>query len=116
MGSLGHSLECSIFAGSLAGVASGGIVLYLYLLAPDVLLDHFGILNYILADTHLLLYNRALLHNDLFLADRDDNLILADLCLLSCALHGHPLDGDLFMPCGDLYVLAGGPYTLANPY
>src|SRR5215218_7418132 len=57
--------------------APGGLVVYVYFLAPYVLLDHLGILNHVLADAHLFLGNGALLHNNLFLSHGDAYLVLA---------------------------------------
>src|SRR5919107_412341 len=75
LSSLGPSMECSIFAGSLAGAASGGIVLYLYLLAPYVLLDDLGAFDHVLADADLFLGHRALANDDLFFGHRHDHLV-----------------------------------------
>src|SRR5215213_795112 len=93
-----------------------GFVLYLHLLAPYVLLDYLRVFHNFLADTHLFLEDRALVHNDLFLGYRHHDLVLADLGLGSFALYGYPLDAYLFAPCGDLYVLAVCTHALSDPY
>src|SRR5215217_4649954 len=70
-----------------------GSVLYVYLLAPYVLLDN------------------------LVLGHRHSDLVLADLCLRSLsALDRHPLHADLFVSGGHPYLLAVGSNILANPH
>src|SRR5829696_5080510 len=107
-------MECSIFAGGLAGAAVGGIVLYLYLLAPYVLLDDLGVLHHVLADADLFLDHRALANDDLFFGHRHDDLVVAYLGLRGLALDGNPLHADLFVAGGHLYLLAVGSHALAN--
>src|ERR687897_563303 len=93
-----------------------GFVLYLYLLAPYVLLDYLPLFHNVLADAHLFLEDRALVHNDLFLGYRYHDLVVSDLGLRGLALYGHPLHADLFVPCGHLYALAVGSHALTDPY
>src|SRR5919112_6309909 len=93
-----------------------GFVLYLYLLAPYVLLDYLSVFHNVLADAHLFLDHWALVHNDLFLCHRHHDLVLTDLGLRSLALYGDPLDAYLFVPCGYLYALAVGSHALTDPY
>src|SRR5919112_6541128 len=83
-----------------------GFILYLDLLAPYVLLDYLSVFYNVLADAHLFLEDRALVHNDLFLGYRHHYLVLADLGLRGLTLYGHPFDPYLFVPCGHLYALA----------
>src|SRR5215208_6683587 len=101
---------------SLGAAALLGFVLYLYLLAPYVLLDDLRVLYNVLADAHLFLDHRALVHNDLFLGHRHHDLVLTDLGLRSLALYGHPLDAYLFVPCGHLYALVVCSHALSDPY
>src|SRR5215217_297447 len=86
-------------AEGLPGAAVGGVVLYLYLLAPYVLLDDLGVLHHVLADADLFLDHRALANDDLFFGHRHDDLVLTNLDLRCFTLDGHALYGDLFMPC-----------------
>src|SRR5215213_3605865 len=99
-----------------AAAAPLGFVLYLDLLAPYVLLDNLRVFHNFLADAHLFLEDRALVHNDLFLGYRHHDLVLADLGLRGLALYGHPFDAYLFVPCGHLYALVVGSHTLSDPY
>src|SRR5215208_7233511 len=99
----------------LLPTAPFGLVLYLYFLAPYVLLDNLRVLNNVLADTDLFLYDRALLHNDLFLYDRYNDLVLADLSLRSLSGERHPLHVHLFPLDGHLYLLMLGADSLAHP-
>src|SRR5215213_6030783 len=102
---------------SLGAAALLGFVLYLYLLAPYVLLDDLRVLYNVLADAHLFLDHRALVHNDLFLGHRYNDLVLTDLGLCCClALYGHPLDAYLLVAGGNLYVLVVGSHALSDPY
>ena len=64
-----------------APAAPLGFVLYLDLLAPYVLLDYLRVFHNFLADAHLFLEDRALVHNDLFLGHRHHDLVLTDLGL-----------------------------------
>src|SRR5215218_8204950 len=107
-------MECSIFAGGLAGAAVGGIVLYVYLLAPYVLLDDLGVLHHVLADADLFLGHGALAHDDLFLGHRHHDLVLADLGFGGLALYRHPLHAHLFVAGGNLYLLAVGSHALTD--
>src|SRR5918997_3648605 len=75
----------------LEAAAALGVVLYLYLLAPDVLLDDLGVLHHVLADADLFLGHGALTDDDLFLGDGHGDLVLADLGLRSLAGDRHPL-------------------------
>src|SRR5215207_4541903 len=94
-----------------------GSVLYLYLLAPDVLLDYLLVLDGVLADPYLFLDYRAFLDDDLILGHRHRDLVLADLCLRSFpALDWHPLYADLLVSGGHPYLLALGSNILANPH
>src|SRR5918994_1607236 len=87
--------------------APGGLVVYVDLLAPDVLLYHLGVLDDVLADSHLFLGHGALLHHDLFLSHGDAYLVLAYLGLGGCALReGYPLHGDLLVAGGHFDALA----------
>src|SRR5215212_2464203 len=98
--------------------APSGLVLDVYLLAPDILFDNMGVLDHVLADAHLFLDNRALLHHDLFLGDGDAHLDVADLGLRSLPLNRDTVDGDLFVAGGYLHALAAGPdvfWTLTSP-
>src|ERR687890_1210127 len=78
------------------------VVLYVYLLTPDVLLDYFVVLDHVLADPNLLLDHRTLLDDDLLLGDRHSDLVLANLCLrgLPAPLDRHPLHADLLVSGG----------------
>src|SRR5215212_6414340 len=97
--------------------APGGLVVYLDLLAPDVLLHDLGVLDHVLADADLFLGHGALLHDDLFLGYRDPDLLLAYLGLCCGSLrHRHTFDGDLLVAGRDLYLLAVGPDALADAY
>ena len=73
--------EVSVERVPLEAAAPLGFVLYLDLLAPYVLLDYLSLFHNVLADAHLFLEDRALVHNDLFLGYRYHDLILADLGL-----------------------------------
>src|SRR5215216_5211198 len=99
---------------SLGAAALLGFVLYLYLLAPYVLLDDLRVLYNVLADAHLFLDHRALVHNDLFLGHRHHDLVLTDLGLRSLAFYGHPLHAYLLVASRDLYVLAVCTNTLTD--
>src|SRR5829696_7016068 len=94
--------------------APSGLVLDVYLLAPDVLLYHLGVLHHVLADAHLFLGHGALLHHDLFLGQGHPHLVLADLGLRGFARERNPLHRDLLVARGHLYALAVGPDALAN--
>src|SRR5215216_90868 len=101
---------------SLGAAAPLGFILYLDLLAPHVLLDNLRVFHNVLADAHLFLDHRALVHNDLFLGHGHHDLVLTDLGLRGLAFYGHPLDAYLFVPCGHLYALAVGSHALTDPY
>src|SRR5215217_8369428 len=93
-----------------------GCVLYVYLLAPYVLLDYLLVLDGVLANPYLFLDHRTLLGDNLLLNHRHRDLVLADLCLRCfSALDRHPLYADLLVPGGYPYLLALGPYLLADP-
>src|SRR5215207_8784737 len=95
--------------------APGGLVVYVDLLAPDVLLYHLGVLDHVLADSHLFLGHGALLHHDLFLSHGDAYLVLAYLGLGGCALReGYPLHGDLLVAGGHFDALAVCANALAD--
>src|ERR687898_2729620 len=80
---------------SIEAAAPLGLVLYLYLLAPYVLLDYLRLFYNVLADAHLFLEDRALAHNDLFLGYRHHDLVVSDLGLRGLTLYyGHPLHTD----------------------
>src|SRR5215217_7174586 len=84
---------------SLAPPPRCGCVLYVYLLAPYVLLDYLLVLDGVLANPYLFLDHRTLLGDDLLLGHRHRDLVLADLCLRCfSALDRHPLYADLFVP------------------
>src|SRR5215203_4378961 len=68
-----------------------------------------------LADAHLFLEDRALVHNDLFLGHRHHDLVVSDLGLRGLALYGHPLHADLLVAGGHLYALAVCSHALSNP-
>src|SRR5829696_211298 len=94
-----------------------GSVLYVYLLAPYVLLDYLLVLDNVLANSQLFLDYGPLLDDNLVLGHRHSNLVLADLCLRSLsALDRHPLYADLFVSGGYPYLLAVGPDILADPH
>src|SRR5215212_3862559 len=101
---------------AVGSAAPLGVVLDLYLLAPYVLLNYLPLFHNFLADAHLFLEDRALVHNDLFLGYRYHDLVVSDLGLRGLALYGHPFDVYLFVPCGDLYALAVGSHALSDPY
>src|SRR5829696_1568229 len=105
-----------LWAAPLEAAAPLGFVLYLDLLAPYVLLDDLDVLHNVLADAHLFLEDRALVHNDLFLGYRHHDLILADLGLCGLTLYGHPFDAYLFVAGGDLYALVVCSHALSDPY
>src|ERR671921_2950216 len=94
-----------------------GIVLYLYLLAPYVLLDYLSVFYNVLADAHLFLEDRALVHNDLFLGYRHHDLVVCDLGLRrGLTLYGHALNAYLLVAGGHLYALAVCSHPLTDPY
>src|SRR5215203_7257976 len=102
---------------SLAPPPRCGGVLYVYLLAPYVLLDYLLVLDGVLANPYLFLDHRALLSDDLLLGHRHGDLVLADLCLRGLpALDRHPLYADLLVSGGHPYLLALGPHILADPH
>src|SRR5215207_157214 len=102
---------------SLAPPPRCGCVLYVYLLAPYVLLDYLLVLDGVLANPYLFLDHRALLGDDLLLGHRHGDLVLADLCLRGLpALDRHPLYADLLVSGGHPYLLALGPHILADPH
>src|SRR5918994_1494356 len=84
---------------SIAAAAPLGLVLYLYLLAPYVLLDYLRLFYNVLADAHLFLEDRALLHHNLFLGYRHHDLVFSDLGLRGPALSGLALTG----ACDELF-------------
>src|SRR3712207_530381 len=87
--------------------APGAPVVDVYLLAPDVLLHHLGVLHHVLADAHLFFGHGALLHHDLFFGEGDAYLLLAYLGLRRGALgDGDALYRDLLAAGGDLEPLA----------
>jgi hypothetical protein len=96
--------------------APSGLIVYVYLLAPDVLLHNLGVLNHILADAELLLDNRLLGDHDFFFGDGDADLVIADLGLLGFALQRNPLHRDLFVPGGYCHALALGPNVFLDPH
>src|SRR5918993_3077596 len=96
-----------------SGAALGG-VLYVYLLAPDVLLDDLGVFHNVLADADLFLGHGALVDHDLFLGDRHGHLVLANLGLGRLAAYRHPLDAYLLVLGGHLDALAVGPHALSD--
>src|SRR5215204_3316623 len=94
-----------------------GSVLYVYLLAPYVLLDYLLVLDDVLANSQLFLDYGPFLDDNLILGHRHRNLVLADLCLRSLsALDRHPLHADLFVSGGHPYLLAVGSNILADPH
>src|SRR5215203_3509176 len=94
-----------------------GRVLYVYLLAPYVLLDYLLVLDDVLANSQLFLDYGPFLDDNLILGHRHSNLVLADLCLRSLsALDRHPLHADLFVSGGHPYLLAVGSHILAHPH
>src|SRR5215213_7945695 len=99
-----------------AAAAPLGFILYLDLLAPYVLLNYLRLFHNVLADAHLFLEDRALVHNDLFLGYRHHDLVVSDLGLRGLALYGHPLHADLLVAGGHLYALAICSHALSNPY
>src|SRR5215203_3476359 len=98
-----------------SGAALGG-VLYVYLLAPDVLFDDLGVIHNVLADADLFLGNRALVDHDLFLGDGHHDLVLANLGLGRFAAYRHPLDAHFLVLGGHLDALAVGPNALSDLY
>src|SRR5215212_5482749 len=101
---------------AVGSAAPLGVVLDLYLLAPYVLLNYLPLFHNFLADAHLFLEDRALVHNDLFLGYRYHDLVVSDLGLRGLALYGHPFDVYLFVPCGHLYALVVCSHALSDPY
>src|SRR5215207_5259651 len=102
---------------SLAPPPRCGGVLYVYLLAPYVLLDYLFVLDGVLANPYLFLDHRALLDDNLVLGHRHLDLVLTDLCLRSLsALDRHPLYANLFVSGGYPYLLAVGSHILADPH
>jgi hypothetical protein len=93
-----------------------GLVLYIDLLPPDVLLDDFLILDDVLTDSDLSLGHRTLLDHDFFLGDRHPYLIVAYLTLgsLTALLDGHPLDTNFLTALWHPHLLAVGAYALTN--
>src|SRR5215203_3870082 len=104
------------FRSKLDAAASGGLVLDVHLLAPDVLLYDLGVVHRVLAHPHLLLGHGALVDDDLLLGDRHHDLVLPYLGLGGLARHRHPLDADLLVPDRDLDPLAVGAHALADPH
>src|SRR5829696_1710288 len=93
-----------------------GGVLYVYLLAPYVLLDDLLVLDGVLAHPYLFLHHRPLLGDDLLLNHRHGDLVLTDLGLRSLpALYRHPLYANLLVSGGHSYLLALGSHILADP-
>src|ERR687897_859103 len=84
-------------AAPLEAAAPLRFVLYLYLLAPYVLLDYLSVFHNVLAHSHLFLEDRALVHNDLFLGYRYHDLVVSDLGLRGLTLYGQPLHTDFFV-------------------
>src|SRR5829696_9270174 len=103
---------------SLAPPPRCGGVLYVYLLAPYVLLDYLLVLDGVLANPYLFLDHRTLLGDNLLLNHRHGDLVLADLCLrgLPALLNRHPLYANLLVSGGYPYLLAVGPHVLADPH
>src|SRR5215211_3533994 len=99
---------------SLPAEAPLGRIVDIDLLAPYVLLDRLGVLNYVLADPYLLLGHRPLLHHDLFLGNGDAYLVVSDLGLGSLAHYRNALDGDLLVAGRYLHALAVGAHALTD--
>src|SRR5919107_6250335 len=99
---------------ALGAPTSGGLVLYLYLLAPDVLLDRLGAGDHVLADANLFLGNRLLGDHDLFLGDGNSYLVLADLGFRNLALYRNPLHRYFLVSGGNLDAFAVGSHTLTD--
>src|SRR5215211_983315 len=93
----------------------GGVV-DVDLLATDVFLDDFRVLNHVLADAHLFFGNGSLLHDDLFFGNGDADLGVSDLGLGGLALYGDAIDCDLLVAGRYLHPLAVGFHALANIY
>src|SRR5829696_4094329 len=96
-----------------SGAALGG-VLYVYLLAPDVLLDDLGVPHNVLADADLFLGHGPLVGNDLFFGDGHHDLVLAYLGLGRFAAYRYPLDAHFLVLGGHLDALAVGPDALSD--
>src|SRR3712207_4014191 len=91
-----------------------GLVVYVDLLAPYVLLNDLCVLHHVLADADLLLHHGALLHNDFFFGDRHADLFVAYVGGGGLALYGDAVYGDLLAAGGDLHLLAVCAYALAH--
>src|SRR3712207_5186794 len=102
--------EATAFLALARGPA--GLVVYLDLLAPYVLLDDLGVLHHVLADPDFLLNHGTLLHNYLFFGDGDPHLLVAYLGLGGRALYGHAVHDYLLAASRDLHPLAVDPNAL----
>src|SRR5215203_1335201 len=96
-----------------SGAALGG-VLYVYLLAPDVLFDDLGVLHNVLADADLFLGHGALVDHDLFLGDGHHDLVLANLGLGRFAAYRYPLDVHFLVLGRHLYAFAVRAHSLSD--
>src|SRR5215217_578595 len=83
------------FPSGLLVSAPPGVVLYIYLFAPHVLLDYLLLVDDVFADADLLFRHRLFLDHDLVLDYLHGNLIGAYLGLGRIALYRHPLYADL---------------------
>src|SRR5215211_9311736 len=100
-----------------------GLVFYVDLLPPDVLLDDLGVLDDLFADADLLLDHRSLLDHHLFLDHGHHYLVFPDLRLDGLALgrEGLILNRDALhryfhtLLC-NRNPLAIGPHAFAHPY
>src|SRR5215204_2866169 len=102
-------------AGTPLADAASGLVVHLYLLAPDILFEDLGVLNHVLADADFLLDDRPLGHHDLFFGDWHRDLVIADLGFRSLARERNPLHRNLFVPGRYFHALAIGPNVLFAP-
>src|SRR5919107_3672267 len=99
-----------------------GLVDYLDFLPADVLLDDLDVLDYLLADTDLLLDYGSFLDHDLFLDHRNHDLLFPDLrcgrSFFPCrgSFDGYTLHGYLDALLGHGEALPLGTHAFAHPH
>src|SRR5215210_7464952 len=91
-----------------------GVVLYIHLFAPHVLLDDLPLVDDVLADADLLFYHWLFLDHDLVLDYWYGYLLGPYLGLGRPAADRHPLDADLLATGRHLYALTVGADALAD--
>src|SRR5215211_768760 len=91
-----------------------GIVLYIHLFAPHVLLDDLPLVDDVFANADLLFRHRLFLYHDLVLDHRHGYFVGAYLSLGRLAAYRHPLDTDLLATGRYLDALTVDPDALAD--